>query len=300
MSRAAASGRKRRANTTALIPTDTETSSLKRQLARALAQVEEYKHVAERTKLEASIAAEKSQAQLDESASRIDKLERQRAVLLAKEREDSERANRKKEDEDGEKTKLEKTARELRAQLVQLQDEHADLQASFADLEHSASQAVAQANSHRQRTAGLQDEIDHLRSEVEHQRQSAAQEHTRRIAVETELEQEKMKARSGGDSAIIRDELHREFPRRSLLLELCTLTSLRRAGQVTTLRTLEKDNAKLQRRVETYEQQHANAELLKETNRSLEKKLKQAELLRQQVAAQSVELEILKREKADW
>ncbi|GAA5868651.1 hypothetical protein JCM3774_003613 [Rhodotorula dairenensis] len=258
---------------------ETESSSLKRQLARALAQVEEYKHIAERTKLEASIAAEKSQAQLDESASRIDKLERHRAVLLAKEREDSERADRKKHDEDGEKTKLGKQVRELRAQLDQLQDEHADLQASFADLEHSASQAVAQANSHQQRTAGLQQEIEHLRSEVEHQRQSAAQEYKRRIAVETEIEQEKLKARSGGDSAIIRDELHR---------------------QVTTLRTLEKDNAKLQRRVETYEQQHANAELLKETNRSLEKKLKQAEFLRQQVAAQSVELEILKREKADW
>lgn len=52
--------------------------------------------------------------------------------------------------------------------------------------------------------------------------------------------------------------------------------------------------------METYEQQHANAELLKETNRSLEKKLKQAESLKQQVAAQAVKLEILKREKADW
>lgn len=258
---------------------ETETSSLKRQLARALAQVEEYKHVSERTKLEAAIAADKAQAQLDESASRIDLLERHRAVLLAKEREASERADRKKQDEDSEKAKFEKQARDLRQRLDQLQDEHADLQASFADLEHSASQAIAQANSHQQRTAGLQQEIDHLRSEAEQHRQQASQERQRRISVETELEQEKLKARSAGDSAIIREELHR---------------------QVSTLRTLEKDNAKLQRRVETYEQQHANAELLKETNRSLEKKLKQAESLKQQVAAQAVELEILKREKADW
>lgn len=258
---------------------ETETSSLKRQLARALAQVEEYKHVSERTKLEAAIAADKAQAQLDESASRIDLLERHRAVLLAKEREASERADRKKQDEDGEKAKFEKQARDLRQQLDQLQDEHADLQASFSDLEHSASQAIAQANSHQQRTAGLQQEIEHVRSEAEEQRQQATQERQRRINVEAELEQEKLKARSAGDSAIIREELHR---------------------QVSTLRTLEKDNAKLQRRVETYEQQHANAELLKETNRSLEKKLKQAESLKQQVAAQAVKLEILKREKADW
>ncbi|KAG0663864.1 coiled-coil domain-containing protein mad1 [Rhodotorula mucilaginosa] len=252
---------------------ETETSSLKRQLARALAQVEEYKHVSERTKLEAAIAADKAQAQLDESASRIDLLERHRAVLLAKEREASERADRKKQDEDGEKAKFEKQARDLRQQLDQLQDEHADLQASFSDLEHSASQAIAQANSHQQRTAGLQQEIEHVRSEAEEQRQQATQERQRRINVEAELEQEKLKARSAGDSAIIREELHRKS---------------------------KKDNAKLQRRVETYEQQHANAELLKETNRSLEKKLKQAESLKQQVAAQAVKLEILKREKADW
>ncbi|GAA5988157.1 hypothetical protein JCM10908_002087 [Rhodotorula pacifica] len=258
---------------------ESEASSLKRQLARALAQVEEYKHVAERSKLEAGIAAEKAHAQLEDSASRIDKLERHRAVLLAKEREASERADRKKQDEDGEKAKLEKQARDLRAQLDQLQDDHADLQASFADLEHSARQAVAQANSHQQRTAGLQQEVEHLRADTEQQRGELSRERERRISLESELEQEKLKARSAGDAGIIREELHR---------------------QVTTLRTLEKDNAKLQRRVETYEQQHANAELLKETNRSLEKKLKQAESLRQQVAAQEVELEILRREKADW
>lgn len=71
-------------------------------------------------------------------------------------------------------------------------------------------------------------------------------------------------------------------------------------GQVSTLRTLEKDNAKLQRRVDTYEQQHANAELLKETNRALEKKLKAAEAFKQQATAQAIELDILKRERADW
>jgi len=69
---------------------------------------------------------------------------------------------------------------------------------------------------------------------------------------------------------------------------------------VTTLRTLEKENGKLQRRVETYERQHANAELLKETNRALEKKVKAAEDLRAQLARQEVELEVLRREKADW
>ncbi|POY71151.1 hypothetical protein BMF94_5908 [Rhodotorula taiwanensis] len=258
---------------------ESETSSLKRQLARALGQIDEYKHVAERTKLEANIAAEKAQAQLDEAAARIDKLEWHRTVLLAKEREATERAERKKQDEDDGKVKLEQESRDLRAQLDQLQDAHADLQASFADLQHEANQAVAKANSRQQRNSALQQEVDLLRGESEAYRAALTEEKQRCVGLEAALEQEKLKSHSSNDSAIIREELHR---------------------QVSTLRTLEKDNAKLQRRVDTYEQQHANAELLKETNRALEKKLKAAEAFKQQATAQAIELDILKRERADW
>ncbi|BGP56157.1 hypothetical protein JCM8202_005923 [Rhodotorula sphaerocarpa] len=258
---------------------ESETSSLKRQLARALGQVEEYKHAAERTTLEANIAAEKAQAQLDEAAARIDKLERHRTVLLAKEREAAERAEKARQDEDDGKAKLEQQNRELRTHLDQLQEEHSDLEASYADLEHAAKQAVTRANDQQQQNTSLRQEVGELQAEVSSYRQELTREKQRVIALEAALEQEKLRSHSMADSSIIREELSR---------------------QVSTLRTLEKDNAKLQRRVETYEQQHANAELLKETNRTLEKKLKAAEALRQEVAAQAIELDILKREKADW
>lgn len=71
-------------------------------------------------------------------------------------------------------------------------------------------------------------------------------------------------------------------------------------GQVNHLRALEKDNQKLVRRVETYEQQHANVEILKESNKTLEKKLRGMADLRQRIAAAEIEAEDLKREKKEW
>lgn len=56
----------------------------------------------------------------------------------------------------------------------------------------------------------------------------------------------------------------------------------------------------MKRKLETYERQHANAEVLKEENRSLEIKLKGLEDLRQQLAAQRIEMDSLKRERNEW
>lgn len=190
--------------------TESETSSLKRQLARALGQVEEYKHAAERTTLEANIAAEKAQAQLDEAAARIDKLERHRTVLLAKEREAAERAEKARQDEDDGKAKLEQQNRELRTHLDQLQEEHSDLEASYADLEHAAKQAVTRANDQQQQNTSLRQEVGELQAEVSSYRQELTREKQRVIALEAALEQEKLRSHSMADSSIIREELSRE------------------------------------------------------------------------------------------
>lgn len=75
---------------------------------------------------------------------------------------------------------------------------------------------------------------------------------------------------------------------------------MRNAGQVSHLKALEKDNSKLKRKLETYERQHANVEVLKEANRSLENKVKGIDELRQQLAAQALEMDSLKRERNEW
>lgn len=85
------------------------------------------------------------------------------------------------------------------------------MQASFEDLQHSATQANEAANAERSRTGALQAELDRLRSELEQSMTASGEERKRRLAVEDELEREKLQARDSGDAAIIREELHRSF-----------------------------------------------------------------------------------------
>ncbi|GAA5960483.1 hypothetical protein JCM3765_003651 [Sporobolomyces pararoseus] len=258
---------------------ESEASSLKRQLARALREVEELKHSAERSKLESNLAAEKAQAQLNESASRIEKLERHRAVLLAKEREASEREQARVGEIDDGKSALENELRTVKQQLSTLQEQHIDLEEGFKDLEHAAKQAMNEANSEKQASRALREELDLTRQEVDQKIQEALNEKRKRLTIEAELEQEKLRGKESAGTELIREELHR---------------------QVSHLKALEKDNSKLKRKLETYERQHANVEVLKETNRSLENKLKGLDHLRQQLAAQAIEMDSLKRERNEW
>ena len=66
------------------------------------------------------------------------------------------------------------------------------------------------------------------------------------------------------------------------------------------LRALEKDNSKLRRSLETFETQHTNLEVLKEANKTLEKKARSVDSLRQHSAALEADLEAMKREKREW
>jgi mitotic spindle assembly checkpoint protein MAD1 len=79
-----------------------------------------------------------------------------------------------------------------------------------------------------------------------------------------------------------------------------TTPAVEPTGQVSHLRTLEKENGKLARKLDTYERQHANVEVLKEANKALEKKVRGMDEMRKQVAAQEAEVEALRREKSDW
>ena len=188
---------------------ESETASLKRQLARALAQAEEYKHSSSRTALEASTAADKAATQLAEYAARVDQLERHRAVLLAKEREAAERAQARESGESDDKTRLEAEVRALRAEVGQLKDDNADLQESFTDLEHAATQAVAKANDRQKRAELLEAEMLRLRNEADQYLEAASSEKKRRVAVEAELERERSRAKESDDAHVIREELHR-------------------------------------------------------------------------------------------
>ncbi|GAA6062156.1 hypothetical protein JCM10212_002368 [Sporobolomyces blumeae] len=276
---AATPGGLKRRGSVADLQQESEASSLKRQLARALRDNEELRHAAERQTLESNLAAEKAQTQLEESAVRIEKLERHRAVLMAKEREALEREEANKGQVDEAKVAVEQELRKVKGQFEALQEEHIGLEESFKDLEHAANQAIAEANRFKGSNRALEEELARTRRELEDKVQEVLTEKRDKVRLEAELEQEKTKGRDSAATDLVREELHR---------------------QVTTLKTLEKENSKLSRKLETYERQHANFEVLKETNRTLEKKLKVLEELRQQNAAQAIEIDALKREKNEW
>ncbi|GAA6005728.1 hypothetical protein JCM11491_003987 [Sporobolomyces phaffii] len=269
----------KRKSSVAELNQDTEASSLKRQLARAVREVEELKHCAEIRKLESDLAAEKAQAQLDEATARIEKLERHLLVLLAKDREASERESARAGEIDDGKSALEHELRTVKRQLSTLQEQHIDLEEGFKDLEHAAKQAMTEANSEKEASAALRRELDTTRREVDDKIQEALSEKRRRLTIEGELEQEKLRGKESAGTELIREELHR---------------------QVSHLKALEKDNGKLKRKLETYERQHANVEVLKETNRALEHKLKGLDELRQKLSAQALEMDALKRERNEW
>lgn len=282
--------------------TESEASSLKRQLARALREVEELKHASERSKLESNLAFEKAQAQLLDSASRIEKLERHRAVLIAKERERTEREQSRIGEIDDGKSLLEEELRTVKKQLSTLQEQHIDLEEGFKDLEHAAKKAVRDANSEKQASKALREELDVTREEVDNKIKEALDEKRKRLTIEAELEQEKLRGKESAGTELIREELHRR-----LFLPLIVSDSvsdcyraLLLPGQVSHLKALEKENGKLKRKVETYERQHSNVEVLKEANRSLENKLKGLEELRRELSAQALEIDSLKREKNEW
>jgi len=191
---------------------ESETSSLKRQLARALREVEELKHTSERHKLETNLAAEKAQSQLTESAARIEKLERHRAVLMAKEREASEREQSRIGEIDDGKSALERELRTVKQQLSTLQEQHIDLEEGFKDLEHAARQAMNEANVEKEASTALRGELETTRREVDEKTQEALNEKRKRLAIEAELEQEKLKGRESSGSELIREELHRKSP----------------------------------------------------------------------------------------
>ena len=116
--------------------------------------------------------------------------------------------------------------------------------------------------------------------------------------LEAEIEKLQAEERESANAEVVKEELHRESVKTTLRKLILMERSF--AGQVAHLRTLEKENGKLVRKLDTYEKQHANVEILKEANKTLEKKLRGLDDLRKQTAAAEAEAKDLKREKREW
>ena len=95
--------------------------------------------------LEAASTQNEVRSQIKEYAARTERLERHRALLMGKERELEEREQERRQESDKSRAELQGQVRTLRQELSALKDQHAEMDASYRDLEHSETQAAATA-----------------------------------------------------------------------------------------------------------------------------------------------------------
>lgn len=191
--------------------TDSELSTAKRQLSRALHEIEELKHTNERQTMESTTATNALQAQIKEYVVRMERLERHRAQLLAKDREAEEKEKMRRSEEDGGRAEIQAQARALRQELSTLRDQHAELGAKYRDLEHSSRQAITSAESQSARVAAVERELELARRGAAERATELSEEREKRRALEMELDREKAHRADAANADVVREELHREL-----------------------------------------------------------------------------------------
>ena len=152
------------------------------------------------------------QAQIKEYATRIERLERHRALLMGKEREAEEKEKARRAEEDGGRAEMQAQARALRQELSALRDQYAELGASYRDLEHSSKQAISSSESQSARVAAVERELELARRDAAERAAELNEEREQSRAVEAELERAKAHGADAANAEVVREELHRQSP----------------------------------------------------------------------------------------
>lgn len=159
--------------------------------------------------MEHAAATATLQAQLKEAASRIERLERHRALLVGKEREAEEREKERRVELDKLRLQAQEETRGMREELLSLRDQHAELGAAYRDLKHASKQVTLSVESQAAEVSALHQELEQERR-VSHQRlEDMQRERERRQVAEAELERERAQTADTANVEIIKEELHR-------------------------------------------------------------------------------------------
>ena len=198
--------------------TDSELSALKRQVARATAEADELRVQKEKLRVDAAARERALEAEVKEQATRIERLERDRRTLLAKERETTERdsaavkALEQARADDGAQLKA------LRGELASLKDEHASLSSSHRELKHTASQAIEAGRSYEAQVRALKDELDRERETRHESEAQLAEVKDLKLAAEIQVEKLQSELRDSSTVDVVKEELHRASSSLSLFL----------------------------------------------------------------------------------
>ncbi|KAK4057332.1 coiled-coil domain-containing protein mad1 [Microbotryomycetes sp. JL221] len=264
-----------------------DVGAIKRQLARALQEIGDQKQLREQEAAEHQSALLKLSSQIEDQNGKIERLERHRAALMLRGKTTEDRQRESADEVEKYRSEMQTQTTELRRSLSELEQKYAEATSASRQARHELESARASAEARSVQTTELEQEVATLQQLLSYREKLLQVEKTERRAAELRLEE---RTKGGGDHSqenlqLIKDELHR-------------LDGY--LGQVTHLRSLEHENAKLRRRLETYERQHSEFEVLRESNKSMEKRIRLLNELRGVNITQEAKIHQLEREKLEW
>ncbi|CCM00208.1 uncharacterized protein FIBRA_02236 [Fibroporia radiculosa] len=213
----------------------------------------------------------------------IERLEGDRRWLAEREQEEREEKERERTEREEEKRKSDGELRSLRASMLNLEEQHENLKDEHSSLTRSTSQTLGSQKSHistlTRQVFLLEEELAEYRHIAE-ERSHAYEELQAQLDHLNASQDSSIQQETDEESwAVVRAELHR---------------------QAEYMRTLETSNAKMNAELVMFRERQAKIEVLKEQKRGLERKVKEADELREQVGRLEAELEAARREREEW
>ena len=181
------------------------------------------------------------------------------------------------------KQRLDAAIRGLQTKMTALQEEHADLSDAHTSLSQSTSSTAvslkSQIASVRAEQTTLQAALDESRALVGQHEATITSLRSQLLSQSQEEPKPSMDEQEARDTAVVRDELHR---------------------QASYLRSLEKANVKLTREVTVLQENHASLEVVREEKRGLERKVWLLDEMRNKVVKLEAEVEAARKEREAW
>ncbi|RPD52551.1 MAD-domain-containing protein [Lentinus tigrinus ALCF2SS1-7] len=237
----------------------------------------------ERQVAAAQMAKLELETKLREKEILVERLEGDRRYFSEREAEEREAKERERAEYLEEKRKADSELRTLRSSLLTLREQHADLEEEHSALSRSTAQTIAtqkaQITTLTRQVSLLENELGEFKR-LSEERARAFDELQMQFD-ELSAAQESFTLQNAQDEnwSVVREELHR---------------------QANYMRQLESANAKMTAELNILHEKQTSVEVLKEQKRDLERKLRGADELREQVVKLQAELEVARKERAEW
>ncbi|KAI9452687.1 MAD-domain-containing protein [Lactarius psammicola] len=232
-------------------------------------------------------AAETTRVQLEtrlrERDATIERLEADRRWLAEREQEEREEKERVSKERDDEKAKADQDVRYLRSELSTLKEDYADLQDKLDALSHSTSQKLA---AQAAELTSRERQVDSLSAELRASHDAAAAHSAEALRLQSALD---------AQEAVQADLSRHDAEEASWSVLRAELTR-----QAEHTRQLETAHSRAMVELGSLRERHAVIEVLREQNRSLERRALAADELRETVVRLEAEVQAARAEREAW